>query len=124
MEGFSIVSYKDKSIYCFDYSEIGYSKEKIIRLIKYATEEYAKLPLKSVLVLANMSNLHVDMDIFNTFKEERKKCTPYEKKIAIIGVKGVTNIAYNFIVNFGQGNNFTRTFDTEIEAKEWLISDN
>jgi len=123
MEGFSIISYKDQPIYYFDYSEIGNSKEKVIRLIKYATEEYAKLPLKSLLVLVNFTNLHFDMDVVNTFKEERKKSTPYEKKVAIFGMIGVMNIAYNFIANAGQATDFMKAFDTELNAKEWLISD-
>lgn len=121
MEGYSKIIYKDKTIHCFDYTNIGHSKEKVIKLIKFATEEYMKLPPKSALVLVNFTNLHLDMDVLNVFKEERLKSKLYEKKIAVMGIKGVINIGYNFIVNFGKGVEFTKYFESETEAKEWLV---
>jgi hypothetical protein len=123
MEGYSIISYNGKSIHYFDYSVIGHSNEKVIQLLQYATEEYKKLPPKSALVLVNLLNLHISMEVLSVFKEERLKSTPYEKKIAAIGMRGVIGLAYNFMVAFGQGNDFIKAFDTEQQAKEWLVSD-
>ena len=123
MEGYSVISYKEKNIHYFDYSAIGHSNEKVIELLRFATGEYQKLPPKSALVLVNLLNLHITMDVLNVFKEERLKSAPFEKKIAAIGLKGVLGLAYNFMVGFGQGNDYIKAFETEDQAKEWLVSD-
>lgn len=124
MEGLSTITHKDKKIYYFDYSRIGNSKEKVLQLIQGAIEEYTgnRLPLKSVLAITNVDNLSFDMDIVNRFKEQRFKVAPYEKKVAIIGLKGIQMIAFRYIVSFAQ-HNMIRIFDSETEAKEWLVQD-
>lgn len=124
MEGLSIITYKDKAIYYIDYSSLGTSKDKVLQLIQGACDEYSgkHLPPKSVLALTNVDNLPFDMEIVNAFKEQRHKVAPYEKKVAIIGLKGVQTIAYRYITSFTQ-HNVIKLFDFEFEAKEWLIND-
>lgn len=124
MEGFSIITYKNKQIYCIDYSNVGESKEKVIQLLNGAIDEYVskKLPPKSVLSLTNVTNLHFDSDIISAFKSQREKSTPYEKRVAVIGMKGLQKVAYNFIITLTQ-KDLVKAFDTEMEAKEWLVND-
>jgi hypothetical protein len=124
MEGLSVFTYKNKEIYYIDYSGLGNSKEKVLQLVRGASEEYARRNLapKSVLALTNVDNLPFDMEIVNTFKEERHKVAPYEKKVAIIGLKGIQMIAYRYIISFTQ-HSVIKVFDSETEAKEWLIKD-
>lgn len=90
MEGFSKIVYKDKEIFYIDYSSFVLDVYKALRLIRYATEEYERmqLPPKSVLAIANLSNLHFDTTLVNAFKEERRRTVYYEKKVAVIGING------------------------------------
>lgn len=124
-EGISTFNYKGKTIICVDYSGFASDKttqkEKTIKLRKSVTEEYSKYPPKSVLGIVNFNNFYFDMDVLNVFKEELVKCDPYEKKAAVIGVKSLLKAAYNFVVGFTKPN--YKVFDTEEEAKEWLVSD-
>jgi hypothetical protein len=124
MEGLSTITYKNKQIYVIDYSNIGESKEKVLQLLKDAIEEYEKkkLPPRSVLSLTNVTNLHFDSDVISAFKSQREKSAPFEKKVAVIGMKGLQKVAYNFIISFTQ-KDMVRAFDSELEAKEWLVSD-
>jgi hypothetical protein len=63
------------------------------------------------------------MELLTAFIDEGKKTNPYEKKVAVfginVGVNNVDKLAYNFIS--GLGNNKMKVFDTESEAKEWLV---
>ena len=47
---------------------------------------------------------------------------PYEKRVAVIGMKGLQKVAYNFIVSLTQ-KDLVKAFDSELEAKEWLVKD-
>jgi hypothetical protein len=123
MEGFSKIAYKGKEIFCIDYSSFGFNKEKALQLLRGATEYYVsnQLPPNSVLALVNVSGLHFDNDVINAFKEEKEKTDPYDKKIAILGMKGLQKVAYNFIISLTKRDS-VKLFDIEQEAKEWLVS--
>jgi len=121
MEGYSVINYKNKQIHIVDYSVLNKSKEKTIKLIQYATEQYKNLPKDSVLAIVNAENFYFDMDILKVFKEEGAKTAPYEKKVAVIGVKGLIKAAYNFVVGLTRNN--YKVMNSEAEAKEWLIKD-
>jgi hypothetical protein len=125
MEGFSKINYKGKEIFYVDYSsfvtDTKTQKEKIMQLRKNVTSEYTKQPLNSVSTLLNVSGFQFDMNVLTVFKQEVSKADPYEKKSAIIGVKGLVKTAYNFVVGFTSPK--VKVFDTELEAKEWLIKD-
>lgn len=121
VEGFSIIPYKDKRIYYVDYSALNKSKEKTIQLITHATQVYVNLPQNSVLALVNTENGYFDMDTLKVFKAEGSKTAIYEKKVAVIGVKRLIKVAYDFVV--GLTNRKYRLFDTKEEALEWLVSE-
>lgn len=122
MEGFSKIAYKGKEILYADYSQFGFDKEKTLQLINGLAEEYAKCPPKSALALINVANLHFDTDIINALKENQEKSISYQKKVAVIGMKGLQKVAYNFIVSLTQ-RDLVKVLDNETEAKEWLVSD-
>lgn len=124
MEGLSTITYKNKQIYYIDYSSIGESKDKVMQLLQGVLEEYTrkKIPPKSVLAITNVSNLHFDSDIISFFKQIREKSAPFEKRVAVIGMKGLQKVAYNFIVTLTQ-KDLVKAFDSELEAKEWLVGD-
>ena len=122
MEGFSTITYKDKSFFYVDYSGFGSDKEKAMQLIKGCTVEYMTHPKNSVVALLNVSGLRFNTEILNTFKSEQEIAAPYEKKIAVTGLNTLQRIAYNIIAGSAR-NVFIRAFDSEEEAKEWLVSD-
>ncbi len=122
MEGISTISYKNKSIIYIDYSVAGTDKDKILQLIKAGTEEYRKHPPKSVISLLNVANVRFDMDVVNALSESRPLSGPYEKKIAIIGLKGLLKVIYNAVVQLAQ-REAIKIFESEAEAKEWLAAD-
>ncbi|NLW46565.1 MAG: hypothetical protein GXY86_04405 [Firmicutes bacterium] len=122
MEGFSKIAYKGKEILYADYSSFGFDKEKTLQLISGFANEYMKCPPKSALALVNVANLHFDTDIINALKENQDKTVPYQKKVAIIGMKGLQKVAYNFIITLTQRDS-VKILNSENEAKEWLVSD-
>lgn len=122
MEGLSIISYKNKSIMFIDFS-VNKTKEKTLELINAVGTESEKYPPKSILVLVNAAGFTFDMDVLNVFKDmHMKKAAPHQKKMAVIGMKGLIKAAYNMIVGLTQ-NDSSKIFDSELEAKEWLVKD-
>jgi hypothetical protein len=120
MEGFSKVTYKNKQILFIDYSIVGANREKVIELLKAGTAEYTNQPKKSVLGLTNVTGVRFDMEMLKIFQDEGNKAAPYEKKVAVMGAKGLLKAGFNFVAltkpNY-------KTFDTEQEAKDWLVMD-
>lgn len=121
MDQIKIMTYKNKEFFYVDYTGIANSKEKIIQLIIESGEEYRKKPLNSVLALVNVGNARFDSEVLRIFKESQDKSEPYEKRVAVIGLDTLKRIAYNFIA--GSNKSFIRAFETEEEAKEWLVQD-
>jgi hypothetical protein len=124
MEGISKINYKDKMIYYVDYTSVEDTDEKTIQLLQNVTLEYQilQLPSKSVLALVNITNRQFNIKVVNAFKAEREVTTPYEKKIAIIGMDSLQEVAYNFLIGLTLGD-LIKTFNSEFEAKEWLVQD-
>ena len=122
-EFFSVITYKGKKIHYIDYSNFGSAKEKTLGLIQYSVGECKKLEPKSSLTLINVVNLSFDMDIINAFRDSIGDTLPYVNKLAVTGLTGLQKVDYNFITNLSQ-KYLIQAFDTELEAKEWLISDN
>ena len=121
MDGLSTFTYKNKTIMYIDFSGVEKSKEKTLQLIQRGNEGYQKYPPKSAIALVNVKDLYFDMEILNSFKKGQELCTPYQKKVAIIGVKGLIKAAYNFVL--GLTNPTTKAFESEQAAKDWLVSD-
>lgn len=125
VEGFSKITHKGKTLFYHDYSgfakDKATQKEKTIKLRKAVTAEYTNQPPLSVLTLVNVENFYFDMDVLKAFKEEVAIEDKYERKSAIIGVKGLVKTAYNFVVGFASTK--VKLFDSLEEAKDWLVKD-
>lgn len=127
VEGLSTINHQGKSIVYIDYTSFAnldraQQKEKVLQLMRHVIETYSKYPPKSVLSLVNVENVFFDMDMLNAFKNSRNE-TKYEKKLAVIGIKGLIKAAYNFVVGLTQDRSSVRTFDTKQEALDWLAQD-
>lgn len=122
MEGLSKIYYKGTEIIYVDYSGFRLNKRKTIQLIFNTADEYRKYPIKSVLALVNLKNLYFDNEIINAFKITQEQTFPHQKRIALIGIKGLQLLAYNYIIHF-KNRDRVRIFKNISEAKEWLILD-
>jgi len=121
MKEFFVITYKGKQIHYIDYSNFRNEKEKALQLLKFALNECKKFPPKSSLTLINLANLNFDTEVINAFKDSTRQSAPYVKKVAIIGIKGLQKVVYNFIASLTQQDYSLKAFDSELEAKEWLI---
>ena len=72
--------------------------------------------------LTNCAGLSFDKDILSAIKSSQDRINPYVKKIAMIGMKPVHKAAYNFLLAVTT-NKFMKAFESESEAKEWLVND-
>jgi hypothetical protein len=122
MEKVSTINYKGKNILYANYGPIGKDKNKVYELMASVDEAYKNSPPHSVLALIDVANIEFDMDILKRFKEAQSLYEVNQKKVAIIGVKGLLKAGYNFVIGL-TANKTTKAFDTELEAKEWLVSD-
>lgn len=122
MEGVSTIVYKGKKILCVNYDCSGGDKEKTLKMIDSVAEEYCKYPPKSALGLGNFSNFRFDKEILNAMKASEDKTAPHQKKTALVGLKPIHKAAYNFLLAL-TADKFTKSFNTEEEAKEWLVND-
>jgi hypothetical protein len=122
MEGLSTITYKNKTIIHIDYTKVLDSQAKIIQLIKEATDEYRKCPPASVLALVNVRNVKYNMNIVDTLTKSQNDIISLVKKIAVVGVDDLIKVAYDYIISLPEKNK-VQIFNSEIEAKEWLVSD-
>jgi hypothetical protein len=122
MEGISTISKNGKKIYTFEFTNYGKSKEDTVRMITAIGDEFARNPLNSVLALIDVTKAFFHFETFKALKKMEEKCTPYEKKIAIIGLTGLKKAGFNSIVG-SKKRDLVKAFDSKIEAEEWLNSD-
>ncbi len=122
IDGLSKITYKDKEIIYVDYSSFRLDKEKTFKLIYGSADEYLKHPLESVLALVNLTNLYFDNEIINAFKTAQEETIANEKKVALIGLKGLQILAYNYVINM-KNRDKVRVFENISEAREWLVND-
>jgi hypothetical protein len=125
MEGYSKINYKNKTIYYSNYSIYQSDpdqKRKTLELLDFIQADRIKQPLNSVLALVNVANLDFDMEILKRLKENLQQTEPYDKKMALIGINGLKKTAYNFVFGLTPSPK-RKSFDTELEAKEWLVKE-
>lgn len=120
-EHFSIINYKGKTIMSVDYSKVAKNKASVLELMATVDQAYEKAAEGSALVLVNVANMQFDMEILNKFKEAQKRYEKKQKKVALVGVSGLLKAGYNFVIGLTSTNN--KAFNSEEEAKEWLIAD-
>lgn len=122
MAGLSTISYKGNQIIYVDYTPVGDSKEKTMQLMEAFKDEVIKYPLKGILALVNVKDLRFDKDILNLMKAHQDQVNPRLKKEAVLGMSPLHKAAYNFLLALTT-KDLIKTFNTELEAKEWLVKD-
>jgi len=115
------ILYKGKEIIVIDFSEFGADKEKTLATIAQVFPTLSARPKNSVLTLTNVNGMRFDKEVLDAFKESVMQVKPYQKKAAVIGLKGIQRAAYSIITMMTS--DITKAFDSEAEAKEWLVTD-
>jgi hypothetical protein len=121
MPGCSIINYKNKEILYFDHR--GLQGKELLKNIIDATKlliEYQKTG-KEAFTLANFTDTFATQEALDYLNSEEakdavKKCA----KVTVVGITGIKKIflqAYNNIMG-----NKAKLFNSEAEAKEYLIS--
>ncbi|MCL6588835.1 MAG: hypothetical protein K6U80_02675 [Firmicutes bacterium] len=116
------IQYKDKEIMYLDFTNLNSIKEvdQILSVIQAVNSAVSACPPKSVLTLTNIEGLFFNRDIITAFKKSQDLIKPYQKKAAVIGIHGLQKIAVEAIAAL-TNDNYTKTFNNELEAKEWLV---
>ena len=118
MEGITIVTYQGRKIYVINFSMYGKSKEDTVELITAIGDLFVKEPPNSVLAQVDISNAYFHWDTFKAIRELIKKTEPNNKRIAILGLKGMRKTTFKTLAGI---DGTIKPFDTEEQAKEWLI---
>jgi hypothetical protein len=112
------IQYKEKNIYCMDFSNVATAAE-IRNIINESITFIRSQPPSSVLALSNVTGMRFTQeikDMFNAFIDGNK---PYIKCSAVFGLNGL-QIILNGILKVT--NRHINSFNSEKEAKDWLVS--
>lgn len=114
------IFYKEKEIILIDFSNSGMDREKTLAIVARVFPTLSARPKNSVLSLTNVTGMRFDKQILEAFKESVLQVKPYQKKAAVVGMKGIQKAAYTFTTMMTS--DITKAFDSEIDAKEWLVN--
>ncbi len=115
------INYKGVRILLSDYR--GLSGQELIDRIHGNAREVIRLGKErngNLLVLTNTTGATEDSRVLAAFRQTSKEAGPYILANAVIGVQGVRKHMLHF---HNISSPFTsRAFDTEADAKEWLLN--
>lgn len=126
-EARALIEHQGKTIHYVNYSIFkdlprAEQKENILAVLQKSLEVLKNCKPGSVLTLINVTGLYFDMEIVNAFRNATQATGHCSKKMAIVGIQGIMKAAYNFVVGLTP-NKTVRTFTSEEEAKDWLVSE-
>lgn len=114
----SVITYKNKKIIYADHR--GLTGEKLLSNLRDAK----KLIMdhgKGALTLANFEDSSLSDDVVKFLKsDEMKEITDYIAKETIVGIQGIKKMIYKIYLKLTGST--CKIFNTEDEAKEYLIS--
>ena len=116
----SYISYKGQDILYIDLRE-SKTEKRSKELLKETVKAYQESE-GNLIALTNVEGAFMNPEIIEETKKYAKSLFSLKaKKRAMVGVKGLKKLIFNGYAAIS-GNNI-RLFDTEEEAKEYLISD-
>ena len=119
MERITTITYKGKEIVVIDVSGMKLGElPAFIDVIKEAIMSHEE---GSVLGLVKANNVRIDPKVISKLKEIMKFDKKYVLKSAFVGVNETQRKVINIILKILPGKK-TVCFDTELEAKEWLVA--
>lgn len=113
------ITYEGKQILYVEYS--GAKNESELISILHKEIEVERQMSEKILCLVNVSDTHATSGYMSELKRLGKEVRNQKvSKTATIGVTGVQKVLFNAYIMFtGEIN---KAFDTEKEAKDWLVS--
>lgn len=112
------IQYKEKNIFYMDFSNAATAAE-IRNIINESIQYIRNQPATSVLALSNVTGMRFTQEIkemFNAFIDGNK---PFIKGSAVYGLNGL-QLILNGILKVT--NRHINSFNSETEAKDWLIA--
>jgi hypothetical protein len=120
MKGISTFNFKGKEIFLMDVSHFKlHERAEFKKHVEHAKQVIQVQPLKSVLIITDITDTNFDTDIVNTFKEYAKHNNPFIKSSALVGLSGMQKVIF-FAVKTFTGRDFYIAKDFT-DAQEWLI---
>jgi hypothetical protein len=119
MERTRFIEHRGKQVLLLDYSGIR-DPEEAVREIRRSIEFVARQPKDSLLVMTTVRDARYNASVLQALKELASHNAPYVKASAAVGMGGLHRIAYQAIILFSKRN--IKTFDTEPDALEWLVT--
>ncbi|MFO7368839.1 MAG: STAS/SEC14 domain-containing protein [Bacteroidales bacterium] len=121
-QGAKFIEFKGKPIYYVDYSNIKTSEEflAIIKSTNAFREKLKRDGKKDLLMLVNISESFVYGDVLTEIKKAATLTRELIAKEAIVGITGSKKILLKILQSLTKID--YKIFDTEEEAKEWLVS--
>ena len=120
MKELSKFEYKGKEIFLMDVSHFRlHERAEFKTIVDHAKKIIQGQPLKSVLIITDISDTNFDTDIVQTFKEYAKHNNPYIKASALVGLSGMQKVIFYAVKTF-TGRDFYLAKNFE-DAQEWLL---
>ena len=117
MSGYFQIEHKGKVINYVDYR--GMDLEAMLETLDEAEKKSLERNTPGGLVLINISGVYAVQEFIQRAKEVGKTTGPLTAKSAIVGIVGVKKILLNTYNLLSRA--YTRAFDTEESAKDWLV---
>jgi hypothetical protein len=116
-----MIDWKGKEILYLDFRNL--KGKDIDNFIVNCKKYISKLPEQSTLYLSNVEGMEYTFSSIRTFKSFSKYNESFLKASAIVGINKQMQMLYNVSLSLAhRDNSRVRTFNTEVEAKEWLIN--
>lgn len=121
MEKTQLIQHEGKTIFRMDFTNSN-NLQEIQEVIKQSIGYIRRQPAGSVLTITKVEGMHFSNEIKEAFGEFIKGNKPFVKSGAVVGLNGLQKIVYNGLMKV-TGRDI-RSFDTEIEARNWLAGRN
>lgn len=111
-------TWKNHNIFYCDFSGFQSDTVQLKAEVEAADREIIKTPLRSALILVDVTNTVASAAAVDVFKESAKLTEPHVHRQAVIGLSGFKRFLADVVARFsGQS---MRLFDSEGEAMDWL----
>ncbi len=115
------IEYNEKKIFYQDFSNNFFNEKAVIDELQEVQSIVLSQPDSSVLVLSNFSNTEITANLMPVMNESSSKTKSHVRKTAVLGITGVKRTLGDLLSRItGQPLMY---FNTELEAKEWLVKD-
>lgn len=114
-----VIFYRQKRIIYIDFSELR-NAEEIFALAEKSSSLFRQNLPKSILVLANVSGMSFNREIYSKLMVYTKNNDPYLRAYAIVGMSGLMQVLYTAVAKFSGRD--LKPFANETDAKEYLAT--